>query len=56
MAATLIVQFIITGATMEIVRYFNRPNTLLYEEEENKYILSINYFANFLNYPRLKAS
>ncbi|MAZ96849.1 MAG: sulfate transporter [Flavobacteriales bacterium] len=55
MAATLIIQFIITGAATEIVRYFNRPNTLLYEEEENKYILNINYFANFLNYPRLKS-
>lgn len=55
MAATLVVQFIITGATSEIIRYFNRPNTLLFEEEENKYILNINYFANFLNYPRLKS-
>ena len=55
MAATLVVQFMITGSSTEILRYFNRPNTLLYEEEENTYILNINYFANFLNYPRLKS-
>ena len=55
MAATLVIQVIITGSGAEILRYFNRPNTLLFEEEENKYILNINYFANFLNYPRLKS-
>ena len=54
MLATLITQIIITGAGTEILRYFNRPNTLLFEEEEKKYILNINYFSNFLNYPRLK--
>ena len=33
MLATLITQIIITGAGTEILRYFNRPNTLLFEEE-----------------------
>ena len=55
MITTLLVQFFLTGAGWDIVRYFYRPNTLLFEEEDNKYILNINYFANFLNYPRLKS-
>ena len=55
MLVTLVVQFIITGSGMDILRYFNRPNTLLYEEDEGKFILNINYFANFLNYPKLKS-
>lgn len=55
MVATLFVQMLLTGATSEILRYFYRPNTLLYEEEDNKYILNVNYFSNFLNYPKLKS-
>jgi len=55
MLTTLLVQFFLTGAGWDILRYFYRPNTLLFEEEEGTYILNINYFANFLNYPRLKS-
>jgi MFS superfamily sulfate permease-like transporter len=55
MVATILVQAFITGAGGDILRYFRWPNTLLYEEEDNKYILNVNYFANFLNYPRLKS-
>ncbi len=55
MLATLVVQMLLTGATSEILRFFYRPNTLLFEEEENKYILNVNYFSNFLNYPKLKS-
>jgi len=55
MFTTLLVQFFLTGAGWDIVRYFYRPNTLLFEEEDGKFILNINYFANFLNYPRLKS-
>ena len=55
MLTTLLVQFFLTGAGWDIVRYFHRPNTLLFEEEDGKFILNINYFANFLNYPRLKS-
>ena len=55
MVATLLVQTFITGAGLEIVRYIGRPNTLLYEEEDGQFVLNINYFSNFLNYPRLKS-
>lgn len=55
MVATLFVQMFLTGSPMDIVRYFYRPNTLLYEESDQKYILNVNYFSNFLNYPRLKS-
>jgi len=55
MLATFVVQVFITGSGIDILRYFYRPNTLLYEEDEQKFILNINYFANFLNYPRLKS-
>ena len=55
MLATFVVQVFITGSGLDMLRYFYRPNTLLYEEDEQKFILNINYFANFLNYPRLKS-
>jgi carbonic anhydrase len=55
MLVTLVVQFVMTRSGMDILRYLSRPNTLLYEEEDQKFILNINYFSNFLNYPRLKS-
>lgn len=55
MLATLLVQAYITGAGSDMLRYLGRPNTLLYEEDPGKFLLHVNYFANFLNYPRLKS-
>ena len=54
MLATLILQLIGMGRSTIFFRNLLRPNTLLYEEEPNKYHLSVKSFATFLNFLRIK--
>ncbi|PTM03845.1 MAG: sulfate transporter [Bacteroidetes bacterium] len=52
--ATLILQLFGMGRSTIFFRNLFRPNTLLYEEESNKYHLSVKSFATFLNFLRIK--
>lgn len=52
--ATLIWQLFGMGRSTIFFRNLFRPNNLLYEEESNKYHLSVRYFATFLNFLRIK--
>ena len=54
MLATLIVQMFSMGRSTVFFRQLLRPNTLLYEESDHKYHLSVKSFANFLNFLRIK--
>ncbi len=52
--ATLVLQFIVTGRIRLLVRYFFKPNTLLYREEGNIYHLSVKAYSNFINFIGVK--
>ncbi len=49
-----VLQLITSGKPGLILRYVWRPNTLLYQEEESAYLLSIKHYANFLNLARIR--
>lgn len=50
----LILQLITTQRASLILRNIFRPNTLLYQEDNGQYILSVKNYSNFLNYNRLR--
>lgn len=50
----LILQLITTKRAGLILRNIFRPNTLMYQEENGQYILSVKQYSNFLNYNRLR--
>jgi carbonic anhydrase len=54
MIITLIYQLIILGRRSYYFQQLLRPNVLLFEEQRDKYHLSVKSLSNFLNYVRLK--
>lgn len=51
---TLLLQVIQIRPLRLFFRYLFWPNTLMYEEEDNKFILNVKGVSNFINFPRLK--
>ncbi len=52
--ATLVQQMLKIHPLRLFFRYLIWPNTLMYEESENQFIISVKGVSNFLNFPRLK--
>jgi carbonic anhydrase len=52
---TILVQLSSIKPTRNLIRYVIKPNTLLYQESENKFYLGVKGYAGFLNYLRLKS-
>lgn len=51
---TFSMQLVTSGRGSLILKRLIRPNVLLFEEENEKFIISIKNFSNFLNFSRLK--
>lgn len=49
-----ILQLIVSGKPGFILRYAFRPNTLLYEEENSRYLLSIKHYGSYINLGRIR--
>lgn len=49
-----LLQLITSGKAGYILRFALRPSTLLYQEDNNAYLLSIKYYGNFLNLSRIR--
>lgn len=53
-AVIFALQLITSGKFGLILRFAFRPNTLLYQEDSNSYLLSIKHYGNFLNLARIR--
>ncbi len=51
---TLLLQLITTRRAGLILRNIFRPNTLLYTEDDGTFVLSVQKYANFLNFARMR--
>ena len=51
---TLLIQMVRIRPLRLFFRYLLWPNTLMYEEEKNQFVLNVKGVANFINWPRLK--
>lgn len=54
MAATLLLQLRAISRIKVFTRYLLRPNTILFQESADQYLLSVKAFSNFINFLGLK--
>ncbi|TNE27316.1 MAG: SulP family inorganic anion transporter [Bacteroidetes bacterium] len=50
----ILLQLLTSGKFGHILRFLFRPNTLLYQEDDNSYLLSIKHYGSFLNLGRVR--